>query len=412
MDRRLKRLALIWGLLWLGIGSVAGLLYLITALVGRSEWRLSLGLMVPLLAGGVGGGLVTLSTLRALGRASAKPLRLPPGWALGGGFVLALAVGLGLGEAEISRAFLMPAFAALAAALAPLAIVAWILAGRPGAITARRGGAAYGLGATAGTILAFLLNMLLPTGILFLVFGLADELLPQVEDLMEALVGPLTEDLLSPWFLITLVEVAVVVPLVEELVKPLSLLPLLRRLPSRRDALLMGALAGAGFAAVENLLYAAMFGSAWGGVLAGRALGAALHPFGAGLMAVAWRDVLRREPVATAHWVRNYGLAVGIHALWNATCIVAATVAGAWFQGWEVELLGRTEAVVLFALLALEGAGMLMALRALARRLELAEGEGVAPPPSMPVERAVAIWGLVCLVVLVPVGLGVLQMVW
>jgi hypothetical protein len=273
---------------------------------------------------------------------------------------------------------------------------------------------AFGLGATASTSLAYLVNTLLSAAILFLVFGLADVILPLGEDLLDALQwGPLTEQLLSPWFLIALVEIAVIAPLVEELIKPLPLLPLLKRLPTRRDALLVGALAGAGFAVVENLLYAAMIGSAWGGVLAIRALGAALHPFGAGLMAVAWWSVLQREPGATGRWARNYGLAVGVHALWNGTCVVTTTVAHAWFQGWEVDLLGVTNGAVLLALLAAQGMGLLVALRALARRLEPeTEAEETAPSAALPTKRAIAVWGLVCLVVLLPVGLGVLRTLW
>jgi hypothetical protein len=220
----------------------------------------------------------------------------------------------------------------------------------------------------------------------------------------------LSQELLSPWFLIALVEIAVIAPLVEELVKPLPLLPLLKRLDAQRDAFLLGALIGAGFAAVEDLLYAAMFGSSWGGVLAIRLLGAAVHPFGAGLMAVAWWHVLRREPGAGRLWIRNYGLAVGAHALWNGTCVVAATVANTWFQGWEVDLLGITDAAVLLALLAIQGIGLLVALRVLARRLE--PDAEIAPLPALPVERAIAVWGLVCLVILLPVGLGIAKTIW
>jgi RsiW-degrading membrane proteinase PrsW (M82 family) len=416
MSRRQKVLVLGWGLLWLGLGGLAGLAFLVaSASGGRWAWRTSLGLAVPAFTGLVGGGLVAFFAARSLGKSPPKPLRLPPVWALGGGFVLALAAGLGLWQAGLSQAFLVPIFATVAAALASVAVVGWLAGRQPGGITARRGWVGFGLGATASTSLATALNTLLPVAILFLVFGLADELLPLAESLLEALrFGPLAEEFMSPWFLVVLVEIAVIVPLVEELVKPLALLPLLKRLDSPRDALLIGALAGAGFAAVENILYAAMIGSAWGGVLAARALGVALHPFGAGLMAVAWRGVLRKEPGAGSHWARNFGLAVGAHALWNGTCVVAATVANAWFQGWEVELLGISNGAVLLALLAVEGIGLLVALRALARRTErlTEEDEAIALPPALPTERAVAAWGLVCLVVLVPVGLGVLRTMW
>jgi hypothetical protein len=203
---------------------------------------------------------------------------------------------------------------------------------------------------------------------------------------------------------------AVIAPLVEELIKPLPLLPLLGRLANARDAMLVGMLVGAGFAAVENILYATLFGSAWSGVLAVRALGAALHPFGAGLMAVAWWRVLRQEPGAATGWVQNYGLAAGVHVLWNATCVVAAAVAQALAAGWEVQLLGVTDAALLLALLALEGAGLLVALRVVARHAEVASEEsGVAGPiTGLASDRAIAVWGLVCLVVLLPVGLGAL----
>jgi RsiW-degrading membrane proteinase PrsW (M82 family) len=414
MNRRQKTLVLVWGLLWLVVGALAGQAYLVAAALGESDPYLSLGLMVLVTAGLGGGGLAAYFAARSMSKAPARPLRLPPVWAMGSGFVLALAVGLGLWQADVSTGFLMPIFAALAAALAPLAVIGWVVGRQPGGVTARRGWVSLGLGATASTGAAYVLNTLLPATILFLVSGLADTLLPQAMDLLDALqFGSLTEELLSPWFLAALVEIAVIAPVVEELVKPLPLLPLLKRLESPRDALLLGALAGAGFAIVENVLYAAMFGESWGGLLTVRALGAALHPFGAGLMAVAWWRVLRREPGAVRLWARNYGLAVGAHTLWNGTCVVAVTVASIWFQGWEVDALGVTDAAVVLALLAIEGIGLLAALRALVRRWEpTAEaGEPIALP-AVPTERAIAVWGLVCLVVLLPVGIGVLKAMW
>ena len=73
-----------------------------------------------------------------------------------------------------------------------------------------------------------------------------------------------------------------------------------------------------------------------------------------------------------------------------------------------------TDAALLLALLALEGAGLLVALRVMSQRVEAASGEGAAPAwlSGMTSERAIAIWGLVCLVVLLPVGLGVLRTLW
>ena len=82
--------------------------------------------------------------------------------------------------------------------LAPLAVIGWIMDRQPGAVNARRGCVSFGLGATASTGLAYLLNVLLPAGVLFLVFGLSDALVPLAQDLFDALqFGALTEELLS-----------------------------------------------------------------------------------------------------------------------------------------------------------------------------------------------------------------------
>ena len=417
MSKRLKVLVGLWGLLWLGIGALAGLAYLVIVALDSTYLESSLWLALLLLAGLVGGGATAYAALRSLFGRHIGPLWLPPPWALAGGFVLVLAAGLGLWQAHLSTAFLIPLLAAAAAALAPLAVASWIL--RSGgeeakAVTTPRGLAAWGLGATASTVLAFVLNTLLGGAALLLVIGVSDQVLNLVGDLLDALAGGLGEELASPVFLLGLVQAAVLAPLVEELVKPLPLLPVLKRLPTARDALLLGVLAGAGFAAVENLLYAASFGDAWSGVLVTRLLGSALHPFGAGLMAMAWWGVRRGEPGAAARWGQYYGLAVGAHALWNGTCVVAAAVAGAWFQGWEVNLLGVTEGAVLLALLAAEGIGLLAALRAIARRVQPADeaGEAAALLPGLPTDRAIAVWGVICLVVLLPVGLGVLRTLW
>ena len=114
-QKLLDALLLIWGLLWLGVGALVGMLFLLTAAVGSSGWHLSLGMMVPIFAGLVGGGLVTLFSLRSMFDSRPWPLRLPPAWALAGGFVLVLAASLGLWQAEVSSVFLRPLSLALAA---------------------------------------------------------------------------------------------------------------------------------------------------------------------------------------------------------------------------------------------------------------------------------------------------------
>jgi len=178
MSKRLKVLVGLWGLLWLGIGGLTGLVFLVRAALDSQESNLWLALL--LLAGLAGGGATAYAALRSLLGRRIGPVRLPPPWALAGGFVLALAAGLGLWQARISTALLMPLFAAAAAALGPLAVASWIL--RSGgkevkAVTTPRGLAALGLGATASTLLTFVLNTLLGGAALLLVIGVSDQAL-------------------------------------------------------------------------------------------------------------------------------------------------------------------------------------------------------------------------------------------
>ena len=226
--------------------------------------------------------------------------------------------------------------------------------------------------------------------------------------------GDVAAALTSPGFLFAMVQLAVVAPLAEEFVKPLITLPLLKRLESPRDALLVGAIAGAGFAAFEDAVFAGFGLRIWAGILLVRALGAAIHPLGGGLTALSWHDLLHRRPGAGRRWLARYGLAVGIHALWNGGSLLVLTLIGANFFGTpppEVDVLGVTAGGILLALLAVEGAAVWVGARALVRRFLPAE---VVLPEreGMPVEQAIAVWAMVCLLVLAPAGLAALRSAW
>jgi hypothetical protein len=224
--------------------------------------------------------------------------------------------------------------------------------------------------------------------------------------------------LTTPGFLVALVELTVVAPLVEETVKPLVTLPLVRHLERPRDALLLGAAAGAGFAALENVLYATAGLPIWMGILAVRALGAAVHPLGTGLVTLGWHGLLRRQPDAGRRWLGGYGLAIGMHALWNGGTALLLALLGAQFFGEappELDVLGVTVAGSLLALLALEGVAVFVGARALARRLAIPEGpevEEVPVPGGLSPDQVMVVWALICLLVLLPLGLAVLQAVW
>jgi RsiW-degrading membrane proteinase PrsW (M82 family) len=427
MSDRLKWLVTLWGVILLlpGLLAVLGYCFMVAvmSLGGDTEslpWGIGLMVFVAVTLGG--GGLTVYQGLQALSKRPSQVLRLPPLWAVGGGFALALAIGLGLRRVEICAPLLFPLCLMVAAVAPPLAAVVWMLDHQPGALTWRRSGVAFVGGATVSVVLAVILEVLLPGIVLLLVLGLAEPALDSLGRLFDALAGrEVAKVLTSPGFLFALIELAVVAPLVEETVKPLITLPLLRHLERPRDALLLGAAAGAGFAALENALYATAGLRIWAGILAVRALGAAVHPLGTGLVTLGWHGLLRGQPDGGRHWLGGYGLAIGIHALWNGGITLLLALAGAQFFGElppEVDVLGATVAGSLLALLAVEGVVAFVGARALARRLAKdaetrrdVEREGPVLS-GLSSDQAMAVWALVCLLALLPVGLAVLQAVW
>ena len=180
---------------------------------------------------------------------------------------------------------------------------------------------------TAGVLGATLVPVLVLTvsGAVFsLVYGLVEPLTGSASDLLDDLrFDPTLVDVLtSPWALVFLVELALVAPLVEETFKPLG--ARLLRPGWRREAFLLGAAAGAGFAAIEDVLYASgWFASAewWLPVAVLRSTGAALHILGAGLISLALYE--RRTGEGRGRVGAMWGLAVGIHAFWNGSIAVA-----------------------------------------------------------------------------------------
>ncbi len=379
---------------------------------------LGLGAASLMAVGLVCGGTMLFQGASALSEKPSRRLSLPPLWGMVGGFVLALATGLGLWQVEGLATLLGPWFIVAAAALPPLAALVWAVDGRPGWLTRRRAGVAFSGGATVSVLLAILLEILAPLTILWLLLDLGGPVLDALEGLVNSLAGgEVARALTSPGFLLALFELAVVAPLVEELAKSLVVLPLLRGTTSRRDVFLLGAAAGAGFAAVENVLYALFGGRYWGGILLVRALGAAVHPLGAGLMALAWHAILeKRNQVFQKKpdfWAGPMALAVGQHALWNGGLMLWLALSGAAFFGpepWEADVMGVSIAVGMLALVALEGVALWVGMRALSRRLDVAAEAPIEK--ELPAERAIVLWATVCLLALLPVGMAVLRGLW
>lgn len=418
MDRRLKQVGVILGFLSALPGALfavgflcAGLLALISPYSADTfAGGMTAFMLAVLLLGG--GAIVFGHSYQSLTGRPSSPLRLRPAWALAGIFGLFIAIG-SLAANEAVSAVLFPPTLALAAAMPPLAAISWFANQHPGGLTWRRGLVAFVGGGTVSVIIALAIEIILPLIVLALVFNLVDPVLPRLETLFGALAGKnVAQAITNPAFIYLFIQVAVIAPLAEEFAKPLITLPILDRL-TRRDAFLVGALAGAGFAALENVLYAGFGFAFWAGILLVRALGAAVHPLGSGLTALAWRDVLLRQPNAGVNWLFRFGAAVGLHALWNGGSLLVITLAGARFFGNlppELDVLGLSAAGTTLALLIILGLVALWLGRSVIKADE-AESSGAAESASFIISnRAAAIWGLTCLAAIVPAGIAGLQL--
>jgi len=140
----------------------------------------------------------------------------------------------------------------------------------------------------------------------------------------------LTTVLASPWVLVLIAEVVIVAPVTEEFGKALG--ARWSKPTTPQGALLAGVAAGAGFAVVENILYA--LGGAWAGgpwteILLARLPGAAVHPLASGLVVLGWWEW--RNRVDRGRSIRLILGGIGVHALWNGS-LVALTITEIAFE--------------------------------------------------------------------------------
>jgi hypothetical protein len=213
----------------------------------------------------------------------------------------------------------------------------------------------------------------------------------------------------SPWAFVLLIDLAVVAPLGEEILKPLG--ARLLRPQNRPDAFLLGAAAGAGFAAIENILYSSgwlLSSDAWIPISVLRSSGAALHLLGAGLISVAIFEVRSGH---APRWLllKTFGIAAGLHALWNGTIAVSIILfnerylVGEGLTGSAFSW-GLTLDIILGAFGVLMLGGLFVAGR-------WAKGDGglsILAPVSFARPTTVAAWAALAVLMLVPATILVL----
>jgi hypothetical protein len=163
------------------------------------------------------------------------------------------------------------------------------------------------------------------------------------------------------------------------------------------------------------VIYAGFGFNFWAGVLLVRALGGAIHPLGSGLVTMGWWEVWQGEPNAWHRWLVRFGLAAGMHAVWNGGSLLVITLAGARFFGElpsELDILGLSAAGTTLALLAMLGLAALWLGRAVGQSGDFSPRLKDGPPEAtyQVSDRTVAIWALACLVIIVPAGIAGLRL--
>lgn len=375
------------------------------------------------------GGVAFLHANRSLQNKPSKSLRFPVPILLPGIFILLIGLGLAITVFDAGTGLFLPPIVIACAILPPLWAVAWMIpqagesptgdklegnAALP-SLSWRRGLLSFAGGATVSVFIALVLEILLPLIILSLVFNLADSLSGSIRDLLSALSNAeIGRALTDPGFIFLFVQVAFIAPLAEEIAKPLVTLPLLRDL-NKQEAFWVGAMAGAGFAALENVIYATAGFTLWAGILTVRALGSAYHPLGSGLVAQGWRDVLRGEKDSGKNWLRRFGIAVAGHAAWNGGSLLVITLGGAGLFGElppEIDVLGLSAAGTTLAFLVVLGLSALWIGRAYGYdRPVLRIDEKALPETRFTLsDRTLAIWALACLAAIVPAGIAGLKL--
>jgi len=339
-------------------------------------------------------------------------------------FIVVLIIGIYVNTFEILPAMFIPPLLFLAAVLPPLWAIAWFL-GRYDItierLSWRRGIVALAGGASVAVFLTILLEILLSAGILVLGFDLfgttTNTLNAFFRDVGRSQSTSSWMDMLkSPAFVYVLVQFALIAPLVEEFAKPLVTLPILRHL-DQKQTFWVGALAGAGFAALESSVYGTIGIQIWIGFLLVRALGSAIQPLGSGLVALGWRDVLRKEPRGGwSSWTRRYGIAVTLHAAWNAASLLVVFPGKLLLTGNLSRLVGWPGIAafgMLFLFLILLGSSALWLGRELwqGKMLSFPDSQAMDGAESTSLNRMVAIGTVACLMVILPAGI-LLSKLW
>ena len=404
-------IAIFFGAFLLLAGLTASISYLNLPISAFDEDVLGsqLGQMAGMFLGLGGGVLAIIHGLGSIRNRQSRTFQLPRFFV----FLLGFAIVLGLGNMvlnfEIVPEFLFPPLFLLGAALPTLVVLTWVGRRLAWPITWRQAALAFVAGSTLSILVAIVLEMTLPyLAVLLLPL---DTMFYSIQDLFSTGESGFIERLFqSPLILTFLLATALQAPIPEEFAKALSLAFFGRaRIRSEQQAFMIGMASGAGFAILENMLYEGLYaqwsGWTWGGITLLRGLGSVLHPLGTGLVALGW---YRAREKGWGELRKAYLVAVVLHTLWNGGFMPFVFLTGADYSvGVEayISIYGLAVEVLLIVFLVFLSIGLWWYLRTLVSRMSLAMAPEVAPQKLR--TRALAVWSIACLLVIVPIGAAI-----
>ena len=360
------------------------------------------------------GGTTFWHTIASLKGKKSNPMRLPPLWGLIGIFALCFAIGLMIYQGNIVTGLFLPPILLLIVPIPSLMATIWFANRQSDGLAWRRGIIAFAGAATVSLIIFIVLQFVILVITSMLSPNPGKAMVDTLELVFDGRVRQNTFSLYDQHFTYIFIQISIIIPIIGTLAKSLITVPLLGQL-SRRETFLLGAIAGAGFATMESILFIAYGLQVWFWILIVQALGGAIHPLGSGLVALGLREMVRGKPNAWSNWLGFSGIATTLHALWNLGVLLILSRNSLFFidgsSASAIQWRAITTILILITLAGL-GLGTPWAGHSIGQKLNKVSGisnaETIVNRPNL-LDRDIAIWTLTGLVVILPVGIIGLQ---
>lgn len=392
-----------------GIAALIGYLDLPVDFLFDDVLSYEIGQIAAVYLGLICGPLAAYHGFRSVNGRASNPLKMPTFYIYW--ILLALILGLGILvlNTDLAVELLFPPIFMLGAALSPFAVLAWAYRKMGWPITWRQGALAFVSGSTLSIIVTIFLGTILPY-LAYLLIEPAWYIADDFADLAWGAPGFVERLFSSPLIVVVLAVTAVEAPIPEEFAKALGI-PLFgrKRVQNARQAFAIGLASGAGFAVLENMLYeglyAGFYGWGWGGITLLRSIGSVLHPLGTAIIALGW---FRMKEGGGGKLLKAYLLAVGLHTLWNGGFEPLLYLTGLEYfagEGPSLSFYGETLSALLVGYLVLLSIGLWWLLRRIVN--QLSERVTIDLTPATVSRRAVAVWALACVGLIIPIGASV-----